>query len=309
MSTKKSYPAVDIFRLAAAFLVVAVHISPLASVSGTVDFIFTRIIARIAVPFFLMATGFFLLPGFAKGTDFIFGDRLKKFFQKTLLLYGAATAIYLPVNLYAGHLTGASTAADVLKAIVFDGTFYHLWYLPALLIGVPIAALLLAKCRKKTALMAAVLLYALGLLGDSYYGLAQMIPPVRFLYDNVLFHLFGYTRNGLFYAPLFLMMGASLGAAEKRPSRAALGAGLAASFSLMTLEALLLKAARWQRHDSMYVMLPPVMFFLFSLLVSVRGTARPHLRDFSMAVYIVHPLALVMVRGAARAAGLTPVIV
>ena len=48
----------------AAFLIVAIHTSPLASLSPTADFIFTRITSRVAVPFFFMVTGFFIISGY-----------------------------------------------------------------------------------------------------------------------------------------------------------------------------------------------------------------------------------------------------
>ena len=59
---KKSYPLVDLYRLPAAFLVIAIHVSPLAFINETADFILTRVIARTAVPFFIMITGYFVLP-------------------------------------------------------------------------------------------------------------------------------------------------------------------------------------------------------------------------------------------------------
>ena len=52
--------ALDLFRLAAVMLVVANHTSPLVSVSPLWDFWFTRVLARVAVPFFLMVSGYFL---------------------------------------------------------------------------------------------------------------------------------------------------------------------------------------------------------------------------------------------------------
>ena len=61
MRQRQAYTGIDIFRWAAAFLIVAIHTSPLASFSETGDFILTRVIARVAVPFFLMTTGFFCL--------------------------------------------------------------------------------------------------------------------------------------------------------------------------------------------------------------------------------------------------------
>ena len=61
MRQKKSYGAIDNFRLAAALLIVAIHTAPLASFSPTVDFLVTYCFGRVAVPFFFLVTGFFVL--------------------------------------------------------------------------------------------------------------------------------------------------------------------------------------------------------------------------------------------------------
>ena len=60
---------------------------------------------------------------------------LLRFVRKTLLLYAAAILIFLPANLYAGQLKDMG-AADFIRMLLFDGTFYHLWYLPASITGV-----------------------------------------------------------------------------------------------------------------------------------------------------------------------------
>ena len=53
--------------------------------------------------------------------------------------------------------------------MLFDGSFYHLWYLPALLLGAPVAYLL-SRLGQRKALLLAGGLYLIGLGGDSYYG-------------------------------------------------------------------------------------------------------------------------------------------
>lgn len=64
----------------------------------------------------------------------------------------------------------------------------------------------LKKLTTGKALIIALALYILGLLGDSYYALAARALPLRMLY-NLLFNLFSYTRGGLFFAPIFLLSG------------------------------------------------------------------------------------------------------
>ena len=119
--------ALDLFRLAAVVLVVANHTSPLVSVSPLWDFWFTRVLARVAVPFFLMVSGYFLAKDQWRRTGV--------FLKKTCLLYGAAVLLYLPLNWY----NGGYGPAEWVKKLLLDGTFYHLWYFPGVILGVLVA--------------------------------------------------------------------------------------------------------------------------------------------------------------------------
>ncbi len=291
-TAKKTVPTLDLFRLAAVLLVVMNHTSPLADVSATADFWLTRVLARVAVPFFLMTTGYFLSRDHWAGA----GRQVKKL----CLLYGACVLLYLPVNLYAGIFTGP---ADALRKLLVDGTFYHLWYFPATILGVVIARWL-SRLGLRVALPAAALLYLVGLGGDSYYGLVSQIPPLRASYDGV-FTLCGYTRNGLFFAPLFLL----LGAAGMRWSRKLSLTGFVLSLTAMSAEGLWLHRLNVQRHDSMYLLLPLCMVCLFSLLLGGNGGACRKVRTFSTAMYVIHPLCIVLVRGAAKVLGLEEMLI
>ena len=185
----------------------------------------------------------------------------------------------------------------VLRRAVFDGSFYHLWYLPALLLGAPIARLL-SRLGQKKALLAAGGLYLIGLGGDSYYGL---LPQGLAGFYGGVFRVFTYTRNGLFYVPLFLLLGAAGFTLGRRASLA----GLLVSLSLLISEALLLHGAGVQRHDSMYLCFPFFMVFLFSLLLEVNQGERRELRRLSACVYLLHPWCVVLARRGAGALGLT----
>ena len=120
MKTARKLVGIEYFRVAAAFLVVAIHCSPLLTYSETADFIFTRVLARAAVPFFFMVTGYFVI-----GKP----EKTRKFLKKTGVIYLASILLYLPLNLYAGNFNGLTPGA-ALTQLLFEGTFYHLWYLP-----------------------------------------------------------------------------------------------------------------------------------------------------------------------------------
>lgn len=348
------HAALDWFRLAAAFLVIAIHTSPLTSFSEEADFFLTRVLARVAVPFFFMVTGQFVLSGLFAGENAGVGgvrgektetghgkiggfsgkgqaaDKVKRYLKKVGLLYIAAVLLYVPLGVYAGHYQGIGLG-EVLKMLVFDGAFYHLWYFPACILGT-ILILLLSKYLPYRQLLAfTVFLYLLALLGDSYYGLTAKLPLLPGIYEAG-FQVSSYTRNGLLFAPLFLMLGAGYGLQKTDTGNAdgssasgqgkRLG-GLTVFFLLMTAEAFLLRHLEWQRHDSMYISLPFVMVFLYSLLESAngRGASEPKdrsgqalpasfqsaaasagraLRVITAWMYVVHPAVIVAVRLGAK---------
>lgn len=367
MKKHENYGSLDLFRIAAALLVIAIHTSPLADFSAAADFFLTRILARIAVPFFFMVTGQFVLSEYLYTSGQSRKNRrslqsccvtsektqvsakLLRYIGKTAALYGISAALYLPLGIYAGHYRDLD-ALSVLRLLVFDGTFYHLWYFPACIVGVLLIWLLGKVMNIRGITVTAGILYLIGLLGDSYFGLTEKIPVVSAIYEKG-FRISSYTRNGLFLAPIFLVLGAVLGHAgtdcgrrriqkaeqdvkssrgkcrgsesginrEKcRGSESGISRekcsvsesgrrvkllGFAAAFSLMTAEAFFLRHFGLQRHDSMYVMLVPVMIFFYSFLLSVNARPCRTLRSIAAWVYILHPAVIVAVRLAAKVSG------
>ncbi|MCI8674943.1 MAG: serine racemase VanT catalytic subunit [Lachnospiraceae bacterium] len=320
ISKVKKYPLLDWFRMAAAILVVAIHTSPLSSLNESADFILTRIIARIAVPFFFLITGFFMGPEAEKR-----GWRCAvKFSKKIGMIYGFSILLYLPLNLYTGYFKEDFSAVKLVKDLFFNGTFYHMWYLPAAIIGMLLVSVLVKTVGVHIGLFITLILYAVGLMGDSYYGAAQQVPFLKLIYDK-LFLVFDYTRNGLFMAPVFLMEGmwirrrrfdkrnqktdgsktkrnyGSQGKAAKRLSWVALMAGLVICMALLITEGLWVHRNEWARHDSMYIALPFVMYFLFGLLLRFNRGQDRLIRAASLIVYLIHPWMIVAVRGAAKA--------
>lgn len=317
MGTRRSYGGLDRFRIIAAVLVIAIHTSPLSSFTAEGDFFLTRILARIAVPFFFMVTGQFVLPDIIsrrRGSE----RRLLRYLKKTALLYGVAIGIYLPIGIYAGHYKEI-TAGSLLKMLLFDGTFYHLWYFPACLLGVGLVYLM-SRCMDKKGMMAlSGGLYVLGLLGDSYYGLVEKVPFLSIIYEAG-FQIFSYTRNGIFLAPIFLVLGAEIGG--EQPVGRRKGAGekslsgtgfdalcFAFSFLAMTGEAFVLRHQELQRHDSMYLALIPTMICLYRVLLAWNKKPAKVLRILGGWIYILHPAMIVVVRGAARVLHMTGLLV
>lgn len=335
-TTENRCDGLDAFKLIAAFLVVAIHTSPLSSFQTEADFFLTRILARVAVPFFFMVTGHFILSNFLSAEAHplqtlpsVSMEPIWRYIKKVLILYGIATLLYLPVGIYAGHYDDWSLSS-LLRMLLFDGTFYHLWYFPGLIAGILLLCLFRRFFSFRCCALITAGLYLLGLLGDSYWGLIADIPVISTIYEWG-FQIFSYTRNGLFFAPIFLLMGASLGGTARRnnakraepqnnalprdaeqktacktspalkPSSVCKNAlGFAAAFLLMTAEGFLLHHFDLQRHDSMYLMLPVCMFFLYPLLMAWNPKPIKQLPLLSTWIYILHPAMIVVVRGVAK---------
>lgn len=308
MKVIQKHAGIDIFRLVfALLLVVGAHTYPLRIISEDLNFAVFHIIARIVVPFFLMITGYFVI------SKYIFSIENKpklphRFIKKTALIYAGATLLYLPVSIYAGFYSDGNIFAAILRSVVFDGTFYHLWYLPASLIGILIIFVLAHKFTLKAVFGITVALYVLGLLGDSYYGLTENIPVLNTLY-TAGFQVFSFTRNGIFLTPVFLVLGALIAQAEQCQSKRVNIIGFAVSMLFMLAEGAVLRAFELPRHDSMYIFLLPCMYFLFQAVLQRNRYSSPLLRDVSMYIFILHPIMIIAVRGGARVAGLTDLFV
>ena len=290
MSKYKSYTGVDFFRLIAAILIITIHTSPLASFSATGDFILTRIVARVAVPFFFMTSGFFLISRYSRDND-----KLKKFVKKTACIYGVAILIYIPVNIYNGYFNGDTLIPNILKDLLFDGTIYHLWYLPASIFGAWIAWYLVKHLDYKRALIVSSILYLIGLFGDSYYGIAEKIRGLNSFYQFV-FQVSDYTRNGIFFAPVFFVLGGLIADTHHKISFGKSVCGFGFSFAFMLAEAMLLHYFDLQRHDSMYMFLLPCMYFLFQAILHFQGKRLVWMRTLSLCMYIIHPMMIIAVR-------------
>lgn len=293
----REYPGIDLFRIIAVVLVVMNHTYPLADISESTDFIFTRIIARIAVPFFFMVSGYFVLSsvsGKNKNYKAVFKSVIK-----LIRLYSIAILIYSPIYIYLGYISGNKGILECIKDLLFNGTFYHLWYLPAAIIGILLVSALLKKLSMLKVFIITILLYIIGLFGDSYYGVAQQIPIVKGLY-NYIFMFFDYTRNGMFFAPLFLTLGAMISRQKLKANKEIMMYGFIGSLLLMIIEGLLLNKFQVQRHSSMYILLLPVMYFLFQWILLWKNRAYKKFRNISMIVYIIHPLMIILVRAGSK---------
>ena len=173
-------------------------------------------LARVAVPFFLHDDG--ALSG-ADAPAFLAAD--------AAALCGCCTAVSA-FKLVRGNIF----SVGLMRKFLLEGTFYHLWYFPAVLLGVPLVCLL-RKLGTIPAFCAAGLLYLIGLGGDSYYGFLVDFPAVH-AFCQGCFHAVWLHKKRPVFRPLFLFAGHVLPEVESKTG----AVGFVVSLTAMRREAL-----------------------------------------------------------------------
>lgn len=278
------YNAIDLIKLLCAIMICGIHIPPIASgtaLAETVNFLLSKCLFRLAVPFYFTASGFFLSR--KAGAAFTDTGAVKNYCFRMLRLLGTWTFLLV------------------------SGGRYHLWYLgAAALAAVLLTVLSRAGIGRAHMAVIAVILYITGLLGDYWYGFLMPLKslPVLGLVISGYEKLFGVTRNGVFFGFIFVLMGAVF--AEKRIvlSRFWAVSGFIISVLCLIFEGYMLDRFSAPRDYNMTVSLLPAVFFLFYLATHIRLKSRPvykKMRTVGVLVYFLHLLVYRFVYNAVKA--------
>ena len=141
---KKENGLINLTRFIFCFFVIAIHYSPLLNMYPVASRLITECIARIAVPFYFVCTGFFCF----QNVDFKYYSMKKPFstVKHLLSLYLIWSVIYLPLSIeYAISKTDSYFHAFIyfIHHTIIEGSYSHLWYLYASAFAVILLAVLL----------------------------------------------------------------------------------------------------------------------------------------------------------------------
>lgn len=263
-----SFNGIDLVKFICAFLVCAIHIDPLTGSAAQYSYLLRLGLCRIAVPFFFVASGFFL---FRKMDPARFDRaRLKKYCFKLLLLFG------------------------LWQVLLVFGERYQLWYLGAAAFAALFVGLLLMwRVKFRYIAVLAVALYMIGILGDTYYGLlapVKALPVLRYgviAFEKVFFP----TRNGLFMGVIFVFMGAVFAWKPIRIPRWLAVTGTVFSLALLVGECFVLHKLELPWDYNLYLSLIPATFFLFGFAKDLKLKDRAiykRLRGIGALVFYLH---------------------
>jgi surface polysaccharide O-acyltransferase-like enzyme len=203
---------IDILRLLASFCIIVLHINfgqAHEDVYGNI-----KLLCRWAVPFFFLIGGFFLQRSMERSVS----EAFKSTFSKISIIYLIASVVFLPFS-YLSY-------GPLKMKYILAGDYFHLWYLPSMLIGV-IVLYLYHKLKVNTLIKIITIftITAAFLMTDPYSYLINISPkalPTRPLwsiplmltgslfFSNASFKTLLKPRLGI----VFILIGAALQVAE-----------------------------------------------------------------------------------------------
>lgn len=203
--------SVDSSRLIAIFFIIILHTAPFRNVHLKHEELFSlgvivNVVARFAVPFFFVISGYFW------GIKVLNGSPVWPMSLQMIRRIGISYAVFcllylMPTQLVSIYKHGLSGPIDSRRNIEleilnqpainwpFVGTEEHLWFLPALICAILISAIFVRLKMPRFLLFVALGLYLFGLFAKSYSA-----TPLGFSFS---FN----TRNGPFFGLIFFVLG------------------------------------------------------------------------------------------------------
>lgn len=287
---KKNYNAIDLMKFVSAFIVIIVHTYPFYTYMPTVGFISSNILGRVVIPFFFIAAGYFFQLGNPTPA------RFKKYITKLIKLYCIWSILYIPFGIHRLNnymdMTPFLWAAGSFFALINFGTYYHLWYMAALIFAIIFCYYYLKKFSMKSLLIVGFVLFAIGCL-ETYYGfLPEGIFKEGF---NRYLALFFTTRNGLFFGILFVSLGMFIAQSNIQDKIKHVHIYTLFFFIALCIEAFSIRFLGAAIDYNFYFMVVPFSFFWFITLLNTQlnwNINFHNLRDYSVIIYFSHGIFL-----------------
>jgi serine/alanine racemase len=295
---KKQYDCVDLLKFLCAFLVVAKHVAPLSSYSTLLNYGLQNWFASIAVPFYFIASGYFL---FRKTTYDNFDETIALAYAGRIFrLYIIWTVIYFPLTLKFTILDDEKGIVHGLmvwvRNCIFTGSYNHLWYLNATVVATLILTFCLHKKIKiRTILCLSALLYGIGLLGQSYFVFLKPLRnfPTIWQFLKLVGKIIVTTRNGLFEGFFFMGIGMLFAYKPVVMKLKTAIIGFTGSMALFFTEVLCVHSFKWglKNTSALYFFFVPSVIFMFYIATHIELNHKPiykHLRKLGILIFYLH---------------------
>jgi len=263
--TKTTYAGLDVGKLVSAFLILLYHYySEHGPLLGILDEVLS--LYAIAVAVFMTISGFLTFYKLVSIQETqIRWLIVKQQVKRILTIYILWSVPYLVFTIVNWDWNGISATFIVwqIQGWIFKSTFYTIWFMPMLAIGLVLTFWLTEKLPEKVVVLLTLLMYMIGSLTLTYNFIGVQIPGFNEFNEFATTWLGG-SRGWLFYAFPLIMVGRFLVKVHKRMEPIQMAFLSCVCVGLMLVEALLLRHIS-DSHTGidMTIMMVPTVYFIF----------------------------------------------
>lgn len=288
---KKMYAGLDVGKFVCAFLILFYHyFSEHGPLPGILDEALS--LYAIAVALFMTISGFLLFDKLETVVDT--RDRWKIVKKQVIRIYTVYLVWSVPYLLFTvlrwdwNSITFEFIFWQIQEWI-FKSTFYTIWFMPMLAIGLILTFWVTEKLSQKIVIFLSIICYLIGSLLLTYNFIGLQIPGFN-IFSDLAETWLGGARGWLFYAFPLIMLGRFMVKKKDQMKPFRMGILSCLCVILMLVEALLIRslAGRHTGIDLTFMMIPTV-FCLLGLLISIslptRGPYR-WMRNMSTLIFM-----------------------
>ena len=287
---KKEYNFIDIAKFVLAIGIVAIHSNVFDATNNIAIYIIYKGITRLGVPFFFVASGFFLYNKLsnAKSDNIVIGEYIKRllipFFFWILIDFFPLK--FIPFMLLKGN--AFMFALKTIRNLIFY-PWGAMWYISALIVAVLVIVCFYKKIKLRNIVIIGSILYLFALLCNNYYFLIEntFIQNVVDLYLKIAIS----SRNGIFEGLFFVSVGMYISELKKigKINFKLTNTIFSISYVLLIIEILLIKNYNYKDDGSLYLMFLLLITSMFTFLLQFKTKFdTTKLRNYSTGLYFMH---------------------
>lgn len=288
-----NHDIVDYLKFLFAICVVGIHSNIL---EGSILY---PCLFRIAVPYFFVASGFFLGKKIwinISNPEYKWGGVFKRLIYK-LLFFEPISIVLITIQLIRQGFNYNDITWQVIQHILFY-PYGALWYIQALIVAFFICIVFLKYFKIKWLIFFSIIFYGFALLCNNYYFFNDTLQSKP--YVDFYLKLFISPRNGLLVGLLFVVIGIYISKNEllciKHKSLNYLF--LVISFILVILEYFFLKDKGYADDGglflSYYILVPTIFIISISFKANLKNAK--FYRNLSTSIYLIHrPILMILV--------------
>ena len=278
---KEKYPSLDIAKFLCSIFILLYHFfSEIGSLPPIIDEALS--LYAVCVALFMVISGFLMWNRVEKENDEKkqFGI-VRKQVLRILQIYLIWSVPYLIYSISRWNFESI-TIGFVLWKIqgwIFGSTFYTIWFMPSLAIGLILSFFVIKKCPSWIAIVLCVLFYVVGGLNSTY----SFLISKKAWYGNVNWFIkiwLNGERGGLFYAFPLVSVGYLIACLKTKFKPLIMAFLSFVAMIALLVEALVLREIAGHTGIDLTLTMPIVIFCVMGFLVSVP------IKDFALSIWM-----------------------